>query len=220
MYSVVMMVMMTSAPDAVAFGGRNRGCCGDQVSYSCGCEGGGRRSRRGNGCCGDDGCGCQGGRRFGNRRGGNGCCGNDNCCGHDNNCGCQGGHVSYNSGCGCQGGMMVAPAMPAAPAPAPAPKAGGEMPKALAPTPALIVVTLPADAKVTIDGAATSSTSEIRRFQTPSMNLGSEATYTLTAEIVREGKTLKTTRVVTVRGGETTELTLGGDAFAVSFARN
>jgi len=68
--------------------------------------------------------------------------------------------------------------------------------------PATIQVNLPADAKLTIDGAATTSTSASRSFATPTLELGQEYYYTLTAEIVRDGKTLSATKRVAVRAGE------------------
>jgi len=71
--------------------------------------------------------------------------------------------------------------------------------------PAVIQVTLPADARLTVDGHATTSTSENRTFVTPALPEG-EFQYTLRAEIVREGRTVVETQVVTVRGGEETRV--------------
>ncbi len=67
--------------------------------------------------------------------------------------------------------------------------------------PATIQVNLPADAKLTIDGAATTSTSANRTFATPALENGKEFFYTLTAEIVRDGKTLTASKRVAVRAG-------------------
>lgn len=71
--------------------------------------------------------------------------------------------------------------------------------------PAVIQVTLPADARLTVDGHATTSTSTTRTFVTPALPEG-EFQYTLRAEIVREGRTVVETQVVTVRGGEETRV--------------
>ena len=109
---------------------------------------------------------------------------------------------------------------PPPPPPGNAPKPGEGAPHAAASVAGLIVVSLPADAKVTFDGMATTSTSENRRFTTPALVAGSEVSYVLGAEIVRDGRTLAVSRVVTVRAGETTEIRLGGEAFSAAFARN
>jgi uncharacterized protein (TIGR03000 family) len=154
------------------------------------------------GCCG--GChGCHGCRgRHGCCGGGYGCYG---CCGGYYGCcggcyGCYGGCYGY----GCCGGMMAAPAAPAAPT-APAKPKEKEASNA---APATILVSLPADAQLTIDGAATNSTSANRVFTTPALNNGSEYYYTLKAQVTRGGKVLSTTRRVAVRAGEASRVTL------------
>jgi uncharacterized protein (TIGR03000 family) len=72
--------------------------------------------------------------------------------------------------------------------------------------PATIVVSLPADAKLTVDGNATKSTSERRTFITPAIETGADYVYTLQAEVVRDGRSVIETQQVTVRGGETTQV--------------
>lgn len=67
---------------------------------------------------------------------------------------------------------------------------------------ATIVVTLPADAKLSIDDMATSSTSATRVFVSPTLPAGKDFTYVLKAEVTREGKTMTTSKVVTVRAGQ------------------
>jgi len=74
--------------------------------------------------------------------------------------------------------------------------------------PATIVVTLPADAKLTIDGAATRSTTGVRTFVTPALENGMEFSYTLKAEVVRDGQTFSTEQRVTVRGGAESKINL------------
>src|SRR5207244_3275794 len=52
--------------------------------------------------------------------------------------------------------------------------------------PATIVVSLPADARLTVDGAQTNSVSERRTLVTPNLEAGETYVYTLRAEIVRD----------------------------------
>jgi len=80
-----------------------------------------------------------------------------------------------------------------------------EMPKKTeAEAPATIVVSLPAEARLSIDGNVTSSTSARRVFTSPALQQGETYVYTLRAEIVREGQTIAETQTVTVRAGEQT----------------
>jgi uncharacterized protein (TIGR03000 family) len=69
---------------------------------------------------------------------------------------------------------------------------------------ASLVVTLPEDAKLTVDDHVTASTSGERTFTTPALKVGQDYHYTLTAEL--NGR--KVSREVTVRGGETTRVNL------------
>ena len=81
-----------------------------------------------------------------------------------------------------------------------APSAAGE-------APATIVVRLPADATLMIDGAPTSSTQGVRRFVSPPLQPGKDYQYTLKAEVTRDGKKVEKTREVTVRAGQPSEVT-------------
>lgn len=72
--------------------------------------------------------------------------------------------------------------------------------------PATIIVSLPADARLTVDGASTSSTSDRRILVTPVLENGSTYVYTMQAEVVRDGRTMTQTQQVTVRGGETSSV--------------
>lgn len=74
--------------------------------------------------------------------------------------------------------------------------------------PATIQVNLPADAKLSIDGAATTSTSAQRSFVSPTLEPGKDYYYTLKAEVVRDGKTLVATQRIQVRPGQTTPVNL------------
>ena len=109
MYSIVMLMAMSGAPEMPAWGGgRMGGCCGcNGGGYSsCGCGGG---WGRGGGLFRGRGCGCGGG--WGHGRG-CGCCGNNNCgcCGYvANSCGCCGGMAMG----GYYGGAMAMTSAPA-----------------------------------------------------------------------------------------------------------
>lgn len=72
--------------------------------------------------------------------------------------------------------------------------------------PATIVVTLPAEAKLMVDGNATRSTSDRRTFTTPALEAGETFVYSLRAEIVVNGEVAVQTQDVTVRSGETTQV--------------
>jgi uncharacterized protein (TIGR03000 family) len=219
------------------YGGGCMGCYGGGCSggYS-GCNGcsggchGGRgglfHKHRGSGCCGcsgGGGCygGCYGGGCMGCYGGGMGCYG-----------GCMG---CYGGGYGGYGGYMMgvqpmgptgavpatgpnpnpgaAPANP--PVPNPGTRPGGT---GMIAAPATIVVNLPADAVLKVDGARTRSTTALRTFATPVLPFGQDYHYTLTAEVVRDGKTLTATEQVTVRAGQTSQVQLPTTAFGTTLA--
>jgi uncharacterized protein (TIGR03000 family) len=75
---------------------------------------------------------------------------------------------------------------------------------AAAPAPATLLVNLPADAVLTIDGARTTSTSAERVFRTPALEQGQDFEYTLEARVVRAGQEKVIKQRVTVRAGEQT----------------
>jgi uncharacterized protein (TIGR03000 family) len=78
----------------------------------------------------------------------------------------------------------------------------------MVPAPATIIVSLPADATLTIDDAATTSTASPRVFTSPVLPAGRDFHYTLKAQIVRDGKTVEVSKEVTVRAGQTTRATM------------
>ncbi len=133
-----------------------------------------------------------------------------NCCGTSHGCNsCRGGLFHRRNNCngcnGCNGctvctvcssGCVVVPATPAKEM-VPAPKKTGATS-----APATIVVSLPADARLVVDGAQTSSTSDRRTLVTPELQFGETYTYTMQAEVVRDGRTVAQTQQVSVRGGE------------------
>jgi len=186
------------------------GCCGGCYGYSCygccgGCYGGysygccgGCYGGYSSGCCG----GCYGGYS-------SGCCGG--CYGYD--AGSYGGQVIYSDGgysSGADSGTSVAPAT--GDKPAPAPKKPETLKKPAAPSdtrgpaPATIVVTLPADARLSFNGAATTSTSGTRVFNSPALEPEQTYVYTIKAELVRDGQTVTVAREVKVRAGEETRV--------------
>lgn len=151
MYSVVLMMAMTSPADDLAFG--RRGGCDGGAAYSCvgapvshACHGGGFLGLRGrrHGCDGgyachggascDGGAGCHGGflglrgKLFGRRGGCHGvvvsdCCAPANCCAPTTCCAPACCQPAVVTTHGCCGGTAAAPAAPAAPAQPAAPPA-------------------------------------------------------------------------------------------------
>ena len=71
---------------------------------------------------------------------------------------------------------------------------------------AMLIVNLPAQARLLVDDHLTSSTSAQRVLQTPPLTQGSTYAYVLRAEIERDGKTLTETQRVTVRAGGQTRV--------------
>jgi uncharacterized protein (TIGR03000 family) len=76
----------------------------------------------------------------------------------------------------------------------------------IAPTPANLVVTLPADARLFVDGHETKSTTGERLLTTPDLQPGREYSYTLRAEVTRGGKVHEASQRVTVRAGQQTQV--------------
>ena len=88
------------------------------------------------------------------------------------------------------------------------------------PAPAVMRVTLPADAKLTINGSATQSTSARRVFVSPPLPAGKIFQYTLQAEFIRAGKTITIARDVSVRAGRETLVLLDVPAEVLSYYYN
>jgi len=72
--------------------------------------------------------------------------------------------------------------------------------------PATIMVSLPVDAKLTVDGNATGSTSGVRTLVTPALDSAKSYSYTLQAETVRDGRTYRLEKQINVVGGQTTRV--------------
>lgn len=73
---------------------------------------------------------------------------------------------------------------------------------------ATIVVNLPANARLTVDGQPTAQTSSTRTFVTPPLQPGRDFHYTFRAELNQEGRPVTATKEVTVRAGEETRVRL------------
>jgi uncharacterized protein (TIGR03000 family) len=198
MYSVVLMMAMTTGGDVADFhrrgGCEGGGCMG--YAASCGCTGGrhhlfgGRR----HGCTGG-GYACYGGGYacYGGGYGG--------CTGGGGYGGCTGGVPYYGPG-GMPYGRPPGEELKKMPKEEPKPKTG------MVPAPATLIVALPADAKLFVDDAPTTSTSSERTFVSPELKPGIVYNYTLKLEVVRDGKPVQSEQTVTVRAGETTRVNL------------
>ena len=85
--------------------------------------------------------------------------------------------------------------------------------------PATIVVQLPADAKLTIDGAPTKSTSSERSFVSPPLEAGKAFSYTFEAQFVRGNQTIRVAEEVPIRAGANVVITLGQPWMSVGYPR-
>ena len=74
--------------------------------------------------------------------------------------------------------------------------------------PATLIVSLPAEAKLLIDNAVTTSTSTRRVFVSPTLPAGREFTYSLKAEFVKNGKPVVVNQDVIVRAGAEITVTM------------
>jgi uncharacterized protein (TIGR03000 family) len=79
-----------------------------------------------------------------------------------------------------------------------------------APTPARVVVKLPADARLFIDDDPCPLASNERSFDTPDLRPGVTYHYTVRAEVTRAGRPVTETKRVTVRAGQETVVEFGG----------
>jgi len=103
----------------------------------------------------------------------------------------------------------IVPATPAVPAePLKAPM------KTEANAPATIIVSVPADAKLTIDETATASTSTQRVFVTPALVPGKAYHYNMKVEYVQDGKPVVATKKVDVTAGNETKVSFVEEAVA------
>ena len=100
--------------------------------------------------------------------------------------------------------------------PAPPPRVVSVPAPRPAAAPATVLVRLPADARLTIDGDATVSTGAARRFASPPLTAGRTYYYTLSAEVLRDGRRLTVTHRVAVRAGQESAVELAPAAFSVA----
>ncbi len=237
MYSVVLMAALTTSVDLPDLGGRRGGCSGCYGSCYGGGGRGGHGRRGVGGCCGCSGGGygygygsCMGygyGGCMGMGYGYGGCTGMGmgygGCMGMGMGYGgCHGGFgyggctgMGYGGGCyggfGYGGGVILQSGTgtgTGAEKIQKKPSEKGSKEESMLPAPATILVDLPADAKLFIDNEATTSTGSSRAFQSPVLNAEKEYHYTLKAEVIRDGKPVKAEKVVTVKAGEITPVTL------------
>lgn len=105
---------------------------------------------------------------------------------------------------GSSGGVIVdpSPTPPAATAP---------MSSAAPSNAAMLNVNVPAEAKVFVNGMATTSTGSSRRYMSNGLEPGFSYTYELRAEIVRDGKTVTETKSVKLHAGENANVSFGFD---------
>ena len=214
MYSVVLMMAMTTGAETPDFGRRN-GCHGGGGCY------GGYSGCSGSGYGGYSGC-------SGSGYGGYSGCSGSGYGGYSGYGGCSGGYYGGYSGCsgsyyggysGCSGGVIYgspyAPGglrtMPGAEGVKPKLEEKPNLPKPeleIA-APAQLIVTLPAGARLLIDDTATAARPETTRtFETPALAPGRDYSYVLTAQVPRDGRTLTVQQRVSVRAGQETRVTL------------
>ena len=72
-----------------------------------------------------------------------------------------------------------------------------------------MTVWVPYDAKVTINGLATSSVGSRRQYVSHGLKAGFNYKYEITAEIVKDGKTIEDTRSVVLTAGQNTAVAFG-----------
>ena len=210
MYGVVLLMAVTAGGESADLGRRGHGCCG-VVSHGCcgvvsschGCRGvvthsccgyvsscHGCRGVVSHGCCGVVSHGCCGVVSHG-------CCGvvSHGCCGVVSH-GCCGvvSHGCCGVSHGCCGTVV--------------PSGHGKKVAAASPNAATVVVTLPADAKLTVDGDATVSTSSERTFETPELVAGKTYAYTLEATFQQDGKAVVVSKKIKIEAGKTATVDL------------
>jgi uncharacterized protein (TIGR03000 family) len=81
-------------------------------------------------------------------------------------------------------------------------------PRADGMAPARLLVRLPADATLSVEGTPTTSTQGVRSFISPPLQPGRDYLYTLKAEVMRDGKRVERTKDVRVHAGEQSDVTI------------
>lgn len=70
----------------------------------------------------------------------------------------------------------------------------------------LLAVNVPEDAKIYVNGTATSSMGEARQYVSRDLQRGYNYTYEVRAEVVRDGRTVEQVKEINLRAGETANL--------------
>jgi uncharacterized protein (TIGR03000 family) len=76
----------------------------------------------------------------------------------------------------------------------------------------LLVVSVPADARIFVNGAETSSKGSLRRFLSRGLAAGKSYEFVVRMAVDRDGKTEEATKVVTLAAGERSKVSFGADA--------
>ena len=79
-------------------------------------------------------------------------------------------------------------------------------------TEGLLAVNVPAEAKIFVNGQATTSTGSNRQYVSRDLQNGMTYAYEVRAEIVRDGQTLEQTKTIDLRAGSTSTLDFDFDA--------
>jgi uncharacterized protein (TIGR03000 family) len=170
MYSVVLMMAMTTGGEVTAF---HRSHCSCSGYSSCGCSGYVGRG----GCCASSCHGGYGGRIYG----------------------CSGGYGCCHGGYACCGGTTMRSGY------YPNGYAGSEV-TVRDPRRATITVSVPPDARIFFDDQPTTSVSSRRVFLTPPLQPGADYSYTVQANLERNGKMTSLRKQVTVRAGQESQV--------------
>lgn len=198
MYSVVLAAMLTTTPATPSFGWGCKGCCSCWGCSGCSCSG----------CWGCHGChGCWGCHGCHGCYGCGGYCGGWSCYGSSCSCygGCFGCHgCSAYYGChSCYGCTAVAPAV--VPVPKKRMEGAGDTSTS---EQAKVILQVPEDATLYIDGQRTPLTSATRTFVTPALAPKQNYYYDVRVEALRDGKVLEQSRRIVVRAGSVAQITL------------
>lgn len=211
MYTAVLMAALSTSPATQAWWPRGGGCCwrggcaGSCASTSHGCSGysGGHGWANGYRSTGYSACSCSYGC-YAPPIYGPVCSATFQCPG-------------FYAGGGY--GLPFAPAVPSAAPPSDSPakvqQPAGKGTYERAPAPkektgpeeqvrARVLIDMPADAKLYVDGKLMASTSERRMFQTPDLIRGRLYYYELRAEVIRDGQVVSADQKVLLRAGDTT----------------
>jgi uncharacterized protein (TIGR03000 family) len=86
--------------------------------------------------------------------------------------------------------------------------------KAAAPNQATVIVQLPADARLFVDGQVADLTSATRSFITPAIDMDRDYYYTIKAEADRNGRTLAQSKRVVIHAGQVSRVDFGDLASA------